>query len=154
MLEQFMQRFELAPDLGHRAARAIVGRAARACRAGCAVRGRGPRRAGSLELCRRRAGLGAERALQSDFADVFFRALDSETFFVEQALDEPQRLQVLRRVKAMLGVSVARPQKRELGFPKTQHVGFNADGLGRLTDLQQLFAATAAGPLRARSLAR
>jgi hypothetical protein len=50
----------------------------------------------------RGAGLGAERAFESDFADVFFRALDCEAFFVEQPLDQPQGLQILRAVEAML----------------------------------------------------
>ena len=121
-----MQRFELAPDLGQRAACAVVAGAARARRAGrglprAAVRG------GVAEMGRRGAGLGAERALESDFADVLFRALDGEALFVEQALDEPQRLEILRGVEAMLGVGVARAQERELRLPETQHVGFDAE---------------------------
>ena len=111
---------------------------------------RGMCRTRGLGACRRGAGFRAERAFESDFADVFLRSLDSEALFVEQALDELQGLQILRRVKTMLGVRVAGTQERELGLPETQHVGFDPERLGRLTDLEQLLGAGAGLSGRAR----
>jgi hypothetical protein len=60
------------------------------------------------------------------------RASNGKAFFVQQVLDQQNRINVLFRVQTMTGSSLVGLDLREFAFPETEHVLFQP---GQLTDL-------------------
>src|SRR6266849_6298076 len=79
----------------------------------------------------------AYKTIQSNFADMLFRARDREAFVVQQAFNELEGFEVLRLVEAMARAGVTGTQDRELCLPEAQDVSLDADGARGFADIER-----------------
>src|SRR4029079_10627018 len=65
-----------------------------------------------------------QRGLRSAFnSQLLSRSRDGESLVVQQLLDAQYGFDLFAAIHALAGAAFHRLQLRELGFPKTQHVG-------------------------------